>query len=352
MKQESKEQFYRYVGDINQVCGINEYELTGGRAKGVRAFDVKSGAGLEYTVLADRCLDISSLTFKGINCSYLSKTGVVAPFYSESGTNFFKSYFAGFLTTCGLRNVGNACEENGEVFGMHGRVSNIPAEEIRVSTDWVDGVPEMTISGKMRESSFFGEYFLMERKITCRYGENRIKISNTIENLGFKPEVLMLLLHFNIGYPLLDECARFVSPSKEVIPRDDEAAKGVLEYYKSQPPTKNYAEQVFYHDFNADFDGDTMAAVINPKLELALSMKFNKNQFTRFTQWKQMGEGEYVLGMEPCNCYVGGRTHSLNKENVTILQPFEKKCFDVTIDLHFGNEQIELLENKIKSIKS
>ena len=342
-----KEQFHRYVGRLDQICGIKEYDLKSGKANGVRAFDVRNGTGLEFTVLSDRCLDISSLSFKGINFSYLSKTGVVAPAYNESGTTFPRSYFAGFLTTCGLRNVGNACEDNGEFFGTHGRISNIPAEELNVSTNWVDDLPEMTISGKIREAAFFGENILLERKITCRYGENRIKISNTIENIGFKPEVLMLLLHFNIGYPLLDECSRFLSDSKEVIPRDDEAAKGVEGYARVEAPTKNYAEQVFYHNLNADKDGDTMVAIINPQLELGVSLQFNKKQFTRFTQWKQVGEGEYVMGMEPCNCFVGGRVDPLNKETATLIKPFEKMHFDVTVELFSGMEQLQALEGRV-----
>jgi hypothetical protein len=342
-----KKQFHRYVGNIEQLCGIKEYELKSGKAKGVKAFDVKNGIGLEYTVLLDRCLDISNLTFKGVNCSYLSKTGIVAPEYNESGTNFLNNFFAGFFTTCGLRNVGNACVDNGEMFNQHGKISNIPAEEVCVSTDWVEAAPEMTISGKIREATFFGENILLERKITCRFGENRIKISNVIENQGFKPEVLMLLLHFNIGYPLLDECSRFLSSSKEVIPRDAEAAKGINEHNRFQSPTHNYAEQVFYHDLNADSNGDTVVALINPDLEIGVSLRFDKKQFSQFAQWKQMGEGEYILGMEPCNCYVGGRTDPLNKKSITYLQPFEKKHFDVVVDLYSGSEQLKKLDKAI-----
>ncbi|MDR1369632.1 MAG: aldose 1-epimerase family protein [Dysgonamonadaceae bacterium] len=347
-----KEQFYRYVGDLTQICGIREYEMKSGRANGVRAFDVKNGSGLEFTVLQDRCLDISALSFNGINCSYLSKTGVTAPAYNGNGTNFSRTFYGGFLTTCGLRNVGDACEEHGECFGTHGRISNLPAEEIRASVDWVDDIPEITVSGKIRESSFFGENILLERKISCRYGDNRIRISNTIENQGFKPEVLMLLLHFNIGYPLLSPCSRFLSPFKEVIPRDAQAEAGIRDFERMQPPTKEYAEQVFYHTLRTDGENNTMVALINPEIETGLSLTFNRNQFSRFTQWKQMGEGEYVLGMEPCNCYVGGRSDARNKGFLTGIQPFEKKQFDVTVELHSGIKQLEMLENKINNLKN
>lgn len=55
-------------------------------------------------------------------------------------------------------------------------------------------------------------------------------------------------------------------------------------------------------------------ALINPELELGVSLHFNMEEFPLFGQWKQMGEGEYVMGMEPSNCYVGGRLDPRTKE--------------------------------------
>lgn len=341
----------RYVGDLGQICGIKEYILNTGKANGVKAFDIKNGSGLEYTVLSDRGLDISNLSFKGINCSYLSKTGIVAPaYYGGSAGSFFQGFYAGFLTTCGLRNVGTACEDNGESFGMHGRISHIPAEEVCASTEWFDGEPVFTISGKIRESSFFGENLLLERKIISKYGENRIVIRNTVENQGFKSEVLMLLLHFNLGYPLLSADSFFLSSSKAVVPRDAEAMKEITEYSRMQHPTSGYAEQVFYHDLNTDCEGNTLVALINPQLELGISISFNKSHFFNLTQWKQMGEGEYALGMEPGNCYVGGRTDPRNKDILTNLQPGETKHFDVTVEIFSGDDSIKALKNKINEL--
>ncbi len=348
-----KRQLLRYIGDCNQLFGIKEYTLSDGKAKGVKAFDVRNGSGLEFTVLADRCLDISSLAFKSLNCSYLSKTGMIAPeYYEASGTGFLRNFFAGFLTTCGLRNVGNACEVDGEPLSMHGRISNIPGEEICASTDWVDGVPVMTISGKMREARMFGENLVLKRKIICRYGENAISIQNCVENLGFTREPLMLLFHFNLGYPLLDEEAMLVTPTGTLLPRDAEASKGSSSYHHMQPPTPSYREQVFYHNLLADNNGDTCVALINHRIELGLAISFNKKQLFNFTQWKQMGEGEYVLGMEPCNCYVGGRLDPLNNSVLEYLEPGESKNFDIRVELVNGKDHLTALEEKINSFKT
>ncbi|MEI6049801.1 MAG: aldose 1-epimerase family protein [Bacteroidota bacterium] len=343
-----KRQMLKYVGDFSQIFGIKEYTISGGRAKGVKAFDVKNGSGLEFTVLADRCLDIAGLSFKGINCSYITKNGIAAPeYFEESGIGFLRNFFAGFLTTCGLRNVGSPCEENGESFPLHGRISNTPGEEVSATTGWIDDVPVLTISGKMREARLFGENMVLERKIICRYGENKIVIQNKVENMGFKKEALMLLFHFNMGYPLLDEDSILVTPTEQLISRDQEAMKGETIYNKCQKPTPGYAEQVFYHKLKSDKNGDTCVALVNKKLEVAAAIHFNKNQLFNFTQWKQMGEGDYVLGMEPCNCYTLGRVDPRNNEIQEYLEPGEIRNFDLTVELVSGNEEIDTLIKEI-----
>ena len=347
----TKREMLKYAGDFSQLFGIKEYTIAGGKAKGVKAFDIKTGSGLEFTILPDRCLDIAGLSFNGINCSYISKTGIVAPeYYDENGVGFLRSFYAGFLTTCGLRNVGNPCDENGESFPLHGRITNTPGEEVCAKTEWIDDVPVLTISGKMREARLFGENLVLGRKITCKYGENKILIQNTVENLGFKRETLMLLFHFNMGYPLLDENVMLVTPTQRLTPRDQEAIKGEAEYHQCQSPTPDYSEQVFYHNLNSDIKGDTSVALINEKLKLGVAIHFNKKQLFNFTQWKQMGEGEYVMGMEPCNCYVGGRVDPRNSGILEVLEPGEIKNFDLTIELLNGIEEINAMMYRINNL--
>jgi hypothetical protein len=353
MKQKEKlgvDELLSYVGDLNQICGIRAGEMTDGLSRGVRTLDVDNGSGLHFTVLPDRCLDLSNLSFNGVNCSYLSKTGIVNPKYNADGKNFFRTFYAGFLTTCGLRNVGNASEDNNEYFGIHGRISNIPAEHISYSEKWEEDKLIMTITGNVRESAFFGENMRLTRTIRCCYGENKIYLSNSIKNIGFRDEILMFLLHFNVGYPLLNEHSRFLSKSKKVYPRDNDAAKGINLYGRMQTPTKDYAEQVFYHDLETDDKGNAVVAFVNESIGLGLSLSFNKNQFPFFAQWKQMGLGEYVAAMEPCNCFVGGRHDPLNKNRLMILHSMEQRNFDVTITFYDEYSGLKQLMHKLNYI--
>ncbi len=338
----------KYVGDMSQLFSVKSYRLTGGKADGVRAVDIKNGTGLEFTIIPDRGMDISNFSYKNTNISYISKTGIVAPqYFDKSGLGFLRSFTAGFLTTCGLTYAGAPCNDRGEELGLHGRISNVPGEEVYAGTEWIEGVPVMKVKGKMREAAVFSENIVLDREISCKYGENKIYINDCIENCGFKDEPLMLIYHFNIGYPLLSEDAYFIAPSIKVIPSNDIAAAGINDYFKFQHPTPGYIEQVFFHDLKADKSGRTFAAIVNPKLEIAVVLWFNKNQLGKFIQWKQMGEGEYVAGIEPANCFNYGRAKARGEGTLEFIKPGETKRFNIVVEIKEGVDSIKKLESTL-----
>ena len=96
-----------------------------------------------------------------------------------------------------------------------------------------------------------------------------------------------------------------------------------------------------------DDKGKTFSALINPKLSVGVAIKFDKSQLGRFTQWKQMGEGEYVLGLEPCNCPVEGRAKARKDGTLEFLKPGEKRKFDIEIQIIDGDKEIQQLKDKL-----
>lgn len=85
----------------------------------MRAVDVSTAAGLDYTVLPDRCMDIHQVRFQGKNACLLTPTGIVAPaYYDDAGDGLLKSFTGGFLTTCGLENIGRPSECDGAPLGL------------------------------------------------------------------------------------------------------------------------------------------------------------------------------------------------------------------------------------------
>ena len=110
--------------------------------------------------------------------------------------------------------------------GLHGRVSNAAAENVCVNEEWVDDDYVFTLQGMIRESSAMGENMTMTRRIETRLGWKGFTLSDVIENRGFEPQPLMMLYHFNFGFPLLAPNARVVGPIVATEPRDEEARKG------------------------------------------------------------------------------------------------------------------------------
>ena len=204
----TKREMEAYCGDTKQIFGIQECRLEGGKATGTKAFHVRNGKGIETLILADKCLGIGQLFFKGTNIGFLSKAGIVAPqFFSEEGTRgFLRTFEAGFLTTCGLSYMGQPSEVNGQKNGLHGVISNIPVESLSSDVVWSEnGDAVMLLTGKASEGYLFGPNLEIRKTILIHTEQNRLEIHDRVDNKGFSESPLMLLYHMNFGYPMLDE---------------------------------------------------------------------------------------------------------------------------------------------------
>lgn len=149
----TKEEILKYVGDISQLGGIRSYEFNDGLIKGVRGVDIISPNGLFLTILPDRALDISFASYNSIPLCWQSATKEASATYYENRDNeWLRTYFGGLLITCGLTHLGELCEENGEKLGLHGRVSNIAAENVLADSEWEGDDYVMWVQGKIRMS--------------------------------------------------------------------------------------------------------------------------------------------------------------------------------------------------------
>jgi hypothetical protein len=350
----SRSELSQYVGSLGQVFGAKPYVLSDGRAAGARAIDVRTGGGLELTILPDRALDISFASYKATPLCHVAKTGVVSSAYYEPQENgWFRSYFAGLLTTCGLSNTGAFCEVDGEKYGLHGRISNTPAEQVSVREAWVGDEREIEISGSMREAVFYQENLLLTRRITVRMGEKRFFIHDTVENQGFSEIPLFLLYHFNVGFPLLDEGSELLLSPARTDFYDEAARAGAADMLRFQKPTHEYFRQVFFHTLRQDGEGRTMAALVNRRLAgtpLGVYVKFDRAQLPEFFTFKMMGQGDYQLGLEPSNCLPMGRAAEKARDGWKMIGPQSAKSFDLEIGVIEGAEELARVEAYITGL--
>lgn len=308
----------KYVGHPSQICDVEEVRLVGGKGDGMRLLKVRNAAGLSFDVVADRCADISRLFFKGDNIGYFTACGYVAPAYYQE-EKFLKSFTAGFLTTCGLENVGGGCVEGEKEYFQHGNISNTPCDRI-----WWDETDEdICIHAMVNAGCLFDTKLRLHRTITCGKFENKMTITDTVENYGDTDTDMMLLYHVNLGYPMLSEDMVLDVNSVNVSAHTEIAIANLNTWQKMLTPQPQFAEQCYFHRMS----GQGIAKVYNPSIRKGMEMTFDTAQLPYFTQWKQMGQTDYVLGLEPGTCNPMGRVRAREAGQMLPLQPGEKKEF-------------------------
>lgn len=313
------------VGRMEQIASIRRYVLDDGKGRGMRVMEVNNGSGLAFTVNVDRGLDIGQASFNGLPLAWMSRNGPVAPaFYNETGFEWLRTWPGGLLTSCGLVNVGgpNTTPEGEQ--GLHGRLDHTPAENVNTWSGWLDDAYVLEITGEIHHSKVFAENLVVSRHITAVLGAPAIAITDTVENCGYTEQPLMQLYHMNFGWPLVDACARLVAPKHKVTPQNARAEEGLAEWDKMLAPVPGFAEQVFYHDLPADKDGYATMRIKNPDLGIALAVSFRKKELPYLVQWRMMGQGEYVTGLEPANCYPEGQTAFGKRGLLRRIKPGEK----------------------------
>lgn len=319
-----KEALLRKVGHMSQVAYARNIVYCDGRASNLSAILVKNGP-LQFIVAKDKCLDIIELSYKGENVNFISKPGLQGlSHYDTNSEEAQRSIMGGMFFTCGLDNVG----PNVKDYPIHGRIRSTPAENVSINCSWDNDEYIIKISGEMRQAMLFGENFLLKRTIETTYGKSTIKIHDEIINESFKIQPLMVLYHFNIGYPLLSESSKISINSDSVYPRDSISSKGIDMFLKIDEPSDNKAEEVFYHNLNEEV---CFARIQNKTI--GFEIKFLKSQLPFFTQWKSMASGDYVMGFEPGNCHVEGVIKEAENKTLESISPMHSKHINLDINL-------------------
>ena len=336
----SRQEILQRVGHMDQVAGIKLVEAADGLARGCRMLHVWTGSGLDFTVMSDRDLDISACRFKGIPLAWASSVGVVHPaHYEPEGLGWLRSFPGGLLATCGLDQFGAPSSDAGEALGLHGRVGNLPARCVGYGTYWTEDDDdqshyELEITGEVRQTRVFGENLVLRRRISTRLGSSRIQIEDAVTNEGFSPQPHMILYHFNLGFPLVSEESRLHLDAEQTIPRDEDAAAGLADWSRFQPPTAGYREQVFRHVPTADEEGQVHVELENPTLGIGLRWTYNKASLPHLVQWKMMGQGTYVLGIEPANSSgVEGRAVARQRGDLPHLEPGQSRRYTLAVEV-------------------
>lgn len=331
----NRNEIQQYIGNQAQIGGTRHYVLSDGWAKNLRAIDVNSGNGLQYTIMPDRGMDISLAGFKGTNLVYLTCNGETHPaFFEPENIGWLRTFTGGLLTTCGLTYIGGPVTDGNEQLGLHGRYSTIPAKQVADLSEWVGNEYHIRIKGVVEEGAIFGTKLRLEREITTIQGKNNIVINDKITNFGSQPSPYTVLYHMNLGYPLLSEDAELIVDPIHTLPRDPVAAESLKDFKKFIKPVPGFKEQVFIHSLKPDTNNLSGVTLQNKKLGIALTIKFDAIRLPYLIQWKMMGSGDYVLGLEPCNVALKNRKVLRDENILPFLEPGESTANHLEVILN------------------
>ena len=125
----------------------------------------------------------------------------------------------------------------------------------------------MWVEGTVRQAVMFGENISLRRRVGMWLSGTRFWIEDTVENHSFQPVPHMFLQHFNLGFPLVDAGTRLELPKHTTRPRDEIAQAGFADYNVFEEPQAGYQEQVFYHNLQADAEGQVEVRLVNPEFD-------------------------------------------------------------------------------------
>ena len=306
-----------YIGNPEQLVTLRRVTVSEGKAKGTEIIEVKTAGGLELDILPDAGLDIGQCRYRGINMSWMSKNGYDSPAaISPYETEFVNSFPGGLLYTCGLRSAGPANRDNGEWHPLHGRYHSLQAEQVcaEIADD------EIIVKGTIRETALFGHVLEVKRTIRIPVFGTSVTVQDTVTNRTPRDEEIMQIYHCNFGYPLLSENARLILPEeRETIPRTDFAKTGLGRECTFDKPIPGEEERVFFQKMQRDF----RAKLENPDLGINMTISWSGDTLPILSQWCSMASGDYVLGLEPTNCYIMGRHDERENGTLPVLKAWD-----------------------------
>lgn len=321
------------LGNIEQIAGIREAKLLRGRGEGISVAEFYNAAGLRFTVVPDRCMDLFDLSYKGVNLSFQSKNGLTSPqAFSAANGEFAEQWPGGMLVTCGLDNVGGHDGNHG-IFPTHGRISNVPAKNFGTETFWDGDRYVLRATGETHHTKMYSRHLSIRRTVETGLDEKKLHIHDVITNFEAEDEPYMLLYHFNFGYPLLqaDSCVETSKADKS--PMNEMSNDS----FHMMDPVDGRGEELY---FRTNLGDRACGVLYNERLELGAYIAFDTKNLPNFLQWKNMKSHDYVLAIEPCNTCGLNRHDAIEQGKIAVLPAYSSIENDIELGVLDGLDEI------------
>ncbi|MGP7796878.1 aldose 1-epimerase family protein [Sphingomonas sp. CLY1604] len=355
-----------HAGSLSQFAGVRLMTLGDGVERGIRCLEFRTGTGLRFTVLVDRCMDIADCEHRGRAIGWHSPTGFRHPglheYEGEGGLAWLRS-FSGLMVTAGLDHTLFMHDDEAGHYNygprqrvassLHGRVGTIPARLTGYGERWEGDRCILWCEGVVQQATMFGEDLHLVRRIEADVGGDAIRLHDRVVNHGFYRTPHMLLYHINVGHPVLAEGARYLAPIRDVVwaahAGEGYRASGVG-YAAIPAPQAAFHEQVWQHEMAADADGRVPVALVNDALGFGFQVETAKAQFPCQYEWQALQAGQYALGIEPSTNHVLGKSFARERGELIELEHGEERRYDTIFTVLDGRDALAAAEARIRGI--
>ncbi len=75
---------------------------------------------------------------------------------------------------------------------------------------------------------------------------------------------------------------------------------------------------------------------------IGVTVSWDPRELPRMWQWRMLGPGMYLTGLEPANCGLAGRAAEREAGTLQVLEPGERGRFGISVRVSLGAEAQEL----------
>lgn len=267
-------------------------------------------------------MDLGNADAHGVPLAWSSPIGnVSADRYEPEGAGWLRTFAGGLLSTCGLRSTGAPSSEAGAEHGLHGRIGNIPAQQVSWDVLLDAQEPRIEIRGRVVEAAYGEPTLSMDRRITISCTEPSVSVTDRVTNESFVTATHMFRHHLNLGYPIVDDGTCVDGDLTFVGCRDHPAEDSPSSVLAADVPGP---EHVWYFRPNT---GSSVVTVQGPSGVGAAEVSWDGPEFDRLIVWRDASPGVNVLGVEPSMSWDDGRAATAAEGDLRELQPGESALY-------------------------
>jgi hypothetical protein len=355
----------KYVAsDCKIPWSVRLITLHGGKQEGVDLI-VLDNQAMTITIIPTRGMGILSVQAGDLRLGWDSPIHeAVHPKFINLQSHGGLGWLEGFnewLCRCGMESNGapgtdrvtdNAGREATRELTLHGRVANLPAQEVDLIAERVAPF-RITLRGRVDERMFHGPQLQLYTELSTVPGSSEFRVRDVVTNQGGQEQEFQMLYHINFGPPLLEEGSTFLAPVAQVTAFNEHAAKDIARFDRYAGPTHGFIEQVYCLRPRADPKGNTLALIRNRAGNRGVSIRFSTGELPYLTLWKNTAAKEdgYVTGIEPGTNFPNNRHVERKFGRVPKLAPGASHTMVLDFAIHVNAEEVATIADRITTIQ-